>query len=80
MWLATRSDTNRAVQPQKLEACRKVNPNLSESLANPLLQNYGEFKNVTICDMERHGIVVEHQTLKREVLGLIPTGGTTLCP
>ena len=26
------------------------------------------------------GIVVEHQTLNKEVLGSIPTSGTVLCP
>ena len=26
------------------------------------------------------GMVVEHQTLNREVLGLIPTGSHLLCP
>ena len=26
------------------------------------------------------GLVVEHQTLNPEGLGLIPTGGTVLCP
>ena len=29
---------------------------------------------------ERGGIVVEHRTPNREVLGLIPTGGTMLSP
>ena len=29
---------------------------------------------------ERGGEVVEHRTLNREVLGLIPTNGTVLCP
>ena len=28
---------------------------------------------------ERGGVVVEHQTPNREVLGSIPTGGTMLC-
>ena len=29
---------------------------------------------------EHSGIVVEHQTLNREVLGWIPTGSTVFCP
>ena len=29
---------------------------------------------------EDGGIVVEHQTMNREFLGSIPTGGTVLCP
>ena len=29
---------------------------------------------------ERGGEVVEHRTPNQKVLGLIPTGGTVLCP
>ena len=32
------------------------------------------------CIWERGGIVVERRTPNREVLGLIPTSGTVLCP
>ena len=39
----------------------------------------GSFK-IYYAYRDRDGIVVEHQTPNREVLGFIPTGSTMLCP
>ena len=40
---------------------------------------YKYFTLHTSCK-DHSGVVVEHRTPNREVLGLIPTGGTVLCP
>ena len=48
------------------------------------LQNYPLIIGIQVLSQfnlgEHGGVVVEHQTLNREVLGLTLTGGMVLCP
>ena len=42
-------------------------------------QSYRNAHDITVSG-DYSGIEAEHQTSNREVLGLIPIGGTVLCP
>ena len=58
-------------------------PNLHETNLLDMRVNHGSSSlhiGYATNQREGGGVVVEHQTPNREVLGLTPTGGTMLCP